>query len=371
MDKIKILILYEDIGTGHKRTAMALKKAFEKRENVEASIENPFGEKFPSLSYLTTRIYLKTLKLTPELWGYLYEMERDKIERRINKLVGISIYTFIKDYVLSLKPDAVICTHPFCCSILSHVKRDLNIPIYAILTDYDVHAYWIHHQIDGYFVGSNEMKTQMKNMGVSDDKIYVTGIPIDEEFYVRKDKFEVRQKLGFSLDKPLVLVMGGGLGLGNMKKAVKVIQNYKDIQIAVLCGFNKNLKSKLEEIADDNVKVFGHVDNVHDFMEAADVLITKSGGLTITEAITKKLPMIVFDPIPGQEERNLEFLLRKRIALRIKDIEKLDKKIMDLLGDSKKLNEMKERMEELDIYDSADKVCHIVINNIKRDALKV
>lgn len=371
MDKIKILILYEDIGTGHKRTATALKKAFEKMDGVEAFVENPLGEKFPSLSYLTTRIYLKTLKLTPELWGYLYEMERDKIERRINKLVGISVYTFIKDYVLNLKPNAVICTHPFSCSILSHIKRDLNIPIFAILTDYDVHAYWIHHQIDGYFVGSQEMKSQMNLMGVSDDKINVTGIPIDEEFYIKKDKNEIRRKLGFEVDRPLVMVMGGGLGLGNIKKAVNVIQRHKDLQIAVICGLNKNLKAKIEEISDDNVFVYGHVDNVHEFMEAADVLVTKSGGLTVTEAIIKRLPMIIFDPIPGQEERNLEFLLKKRIALRIKDIEKLDKKILDLLYDKKKIDEMKERMEEIGIYNSADKVCNVVINHIKNDALKV
>ncbi|SNX53985.1 glycosyltransferase [Thermoanaerobacterium sp. RBIITD] len=371
MDKIRILILYEDIGTGHKRTAMALKKAFEKRENVEAIVANPFGEKFPGLANLTTQIYLKTLKLTPDLWGYLYEMERDKIERKINKLVGISIYTFIKDYVLSCNPDAVICTHPFSCSILSHVKRNLDIPIYAILTDYDVHAYWIHHHIDGYFVGCSEMKTQMENMGVPDSKVYVTGIPIDEVFYVKKDKSDMRQKLGFSIDKPLVLVMGGGLGLGNIKKAVKVIQEYDNIQIAVICGFNKNLKEKLEEIAKENVVVYGHVDNVHEFMEAADVLITKSGGLTVTEAISKGLPMVVFDPIPGQEERNLEFLLKKKIAIRIKDIDKLDKKIIDLLNDNTKLKGMKERMAELSVYDSADRVCSIVINNIKNDVMKV
>lgn len=371
MNKKRILILYEDIGAGHKRTGAAIKKAFEKRDDIEAILANPFGEKFPGLANFTTQVYLKTLKLTPDLWGYLYEMERDKIERKLNKLVGISIYSFIKDYVLDYKPDAVICTHPFSCSILSHVKRNLNIPVYAILTDYDVHAYWIHHQIDGYFVGCQEMKSQMENMGVPSNKVFVTGIPIDEIFYLENDKSEMRKKLCFSNDMPLILVMGGGLGLGNIRKAVKVIQKYDELQIAVICGTNKNLKEKLDEIVRENVKVFGHIDNVHEFMDASDILITKSGGLTVTEAITKRLPMIVFDPIPGQEERNLEFLLRKKIAVRVKKIDRLDKKLIDLLNNKEKLDDMKERMEELSSYDSAGKVCNIILDNLKDEVIKV
>jgi processive 1,2-diacylglycerol beta-glucosyltransferase len=371
MNKKKILILYEDIGTGHKRTAVALKKAFEKYDNIEALLANPFGEKFPGLSNLTALIYLKTIKLTPDLYGYLYEMERDKIERKINKLVGISVYKFIKDYVLDYAPDAIICTHPFSCSILSHMKKNLDIPVYAILTDYDVHAYWIHWYIDGYFVGSEEMKNQMMEMGIKEDKIYVTGIPIDEAFYKKNDKTEMKKKLNFDLNKTLILVMGGGLGLGNIKKAVKVLQKNEDLQLAVICGYNNNLKNTLLENTGKNVSVYGHVDNVHEFMDASDILITKSGGLTITEAITKRLPIVVFDPIPGQEERNLKFLLKKRIGLRIKDIDTLDKKIFTLINDKTKLEKISERMAELTIMYSADKVCEIIIKKSQKNIINV
>lgn len=368
MDKKRILIIYENIGTGHKRTAEAIKKAFDKHSDIEAGIENPFGEKFPSLSYLSTQIYLKALKLTPELWGYIYEMERDKIERKFNKLLGKSIYTFIKNYILDYKPDAIICTHPFSCSILSQIKKSISIPVYAILTDYDVHAYWIHGFIDGYFVGCDEMKKSMAKMGVSEDKIYVTGIPIDESFYKVNDKVKIREKLNFDIEKSLILVMGGGLGLGNIEKSVKILKEYDDLQIAVICGYNRSLKKRLLEYAGDNVHVYGHVDNVHEFMDAADLLITKSGGLTITEAIVKKLPMVIFDPIPGQEERNLQYLLKKKIAVRVKDIDMLGPKLRELIDkDKHKLNAMRERMSKIAIENSADRVCDIVIKNLNEN----
>lgn len=371
MDKKRILIIYENIGTGHKRTAEAIKKAFGKYGDIEAGIENPFSEKFPSLSYLSTQIYLKALKLTPELWGYIYEMERDKIERKFNKLLGKSIYTFIKDYILDYKPDAIICTHPFSCSILSQIKKSISVPVYAILTDYDVHAYWIHGFIDGYFVGCDDMKKSMIKMGVSEDKIYVTGIPIDESFYKVNDKVKVCEKLNFDVDKTLVLVMGGGLGLGNIEKSVKILQKFSEMQIAVLCGYNQSLKKRITEFADENVHVYGHVDNVDEFMSAADLLITKSGGITVTEAIAKRLPMVIFDPIPGQEERNLEYLLKKKIAVRVKNIDMLELKIKELIdSDKRKLNAMRERMTKIVMMDSAEKVCDIVIRGITEKNVK-
>ncbi|MGB9679790.1 MAG: MGDG synthase family glycosyltransferase [Thermoanaerobacteraceae bacterium] len=366
MDK-RVLIIYENIGSGHKKTAEAVKKAFLKHNGVIVDIKNPFEERFPGISKFSIQFYLNTIKYTPELWSYIYETERNKVEKKFNIFLGKSIYTFIKKYILKFQPDVIICTHPFSCAFLYQIKKNLNIPVYAILTDYDVHAYWIYNYIDGYFVGCNDMKKKMLNMGIQNEKIYVTGIPIDEIFYVYKDKNKIRKKLGFKNDLPIIIIMGGGLGLGSIENAVKILQKNKSYQFAVICGYNKKLENKISEIAEENVHVYGHIENIDEFMSIADLLITKSGGITITEAITKRLPIAVFDTLPGQEVRNLKFLLKMHMAVRIKDINYIDSKIVELFKQNKrKINFIKSNMGKMNFIYSSNQIAEIILNNISK-----
>jgi processive 1,2-diacylglycerol beta-glucosyltransferase len=224
-------------------------------------------------------------------------------------------------------------------------KGKVDVPIVTILTDYSPHSFWIHPNIDAYVISTEEMMEEMVRRGVNDSILYPLGIPVKPDFIKTFSRKETLNNLNLSADKPTVLLMGGSLGMGKITTLYEELQKTdKDIQIIVITGNNKKLFSQLTSLKETSSKatrVIGYTTEVNRYMQACDLLITKPGGLTITEAIVSGIPLALFSAIPGQEEKNAEFLLRNNLAVDLGDCKNCKAILNDLLDSSNKLELMK------------------------------
>ncbi|MDN5311284.1 MAG: processive 1,2-diacylglycerol beta-glucosyltransferase [Thermoanaerobacteraceae bacterium] len=365
----KVLILSEKFGVGHEMAAFAISKGIRKLSpQTEVKIINFFQQFQPYLSRMTVKLYLKALDITPEIWGYFYERERNKKKATVvKKMIQMGASFILREIIEREKPDMIVCTHPFPCCVASRLKRKgLSVPLVAVITDFDVHGFWINEGVDAYIIAHEFMMKSMMKFGVDPGKIYPTGIPIDPNFDTFHGKIAAKKMLGFKEDLPLVLMAGGGLGINGLDVSFVESLSHAPLQLAVICGKNQSLQRNLLALTHhnnlDNIKVYGFVENMWDFMEAADLIITKAGGLTLAEALARELPVVIYNPLPGQEERNAEFLLKNGAARRARNRDVLLKLAINLLQDEEKLSRIKNKEAQLKKLFSAKKAAAILLN---------
>lgn len=346
----RILIASASVGAGHNRAAEAL----------EAGCREYFSDRaqaqwFDSLRF-TSRLfrafyadsYMFMANRSPGVWGWIYKWMNRKVNARVQKVVKAVdhvTYNRFMDFVNRHRPDAIICTHFLPANVvLAHKGPKCPIPVYVVVTDYDAHLFWINRQAAGYFVACDEVKWILKENGYPEEKIHVTGIPIHPVFSRRRDRGEILRELGLRDGRPTILFMGGGFGLRPMKKALaKLLHLRHDFQMLVVAGKNERLRRQMAEIArgDPRVRIFGFVKTIQDFMQVSDFIISKSGGLTTAESLAMGLPMVVFAPTPGQEERNADYLLEKGAGLKVATLDVLDGKVAQLLEHPQLVQQMK------------------------------
>ena len=367
----KILILTIKVGAGHTKAAEAMKEAFVQQspDNI-VEIIDAFDYANPLLGKMIVTTYMELIKVTPYLYNYLYtkaEIKTDSFSKKeflkiLNKLTDSKLVALLDEF----QPDVIICTHPFPLGIVTIIKErlELTIPIVAVITDFTVHPFWIFNNVETYIVAAPQLKENLIGLGVLEERIMVTGIPIDPKFRCVLDKPSVRRKLGVLSQPSTILLMGGGLGLGPLKNIVKTLNNSElDYQLLVVVGKNENLQKKLKDMLPDlrlNIKVYGFIENIYEFMEIADLIITKPGGLTSSEALAKGLPMILIDPIPGQEERNCDFLISNGVAIRATDEDSLIRTLQRLIDRPEEVFKMKSRAKDLGRADSALEVAELI-----------
>ena len=224
--------------------------------------------------------------------------------------------------IVEYNPDLIIGTHSYagvCISILAD-RAAFDCPSVGIVTDFTVHPFWESTFLDYYVIPDELLEHEMQKKGIAKKKLLPFGIPIREQFVKKNDPIEARKKLGIE-NIPTILIMMGSMGYGNIKKILAQIDTYpKDFQVLCVCGTNKKIKSVVDE-CEWNKKIYsyGFVDNVDVMMDAADFIITKPGGLTTSESLAKGLPMITMNPLPGQEDRNLNFLVNNGAAIMVND----------------------------------------------------
>jgi processive 1,2-diacylglycerol beta-glucosyltransferase len=265
-----------------------------------------------------------------------------------------------------------ICTHFLPAEILLHLRRKkiLDIPVGVVITDYDLHAMWLYRGVDWYFVACEETKVHMVALGIPPETIHVTGIPIDPAFSAAREKAETRRALGLQPDRTTVLVSAGGFGMGPVESLVKALQEVRHpIQMAVVCGKNPELKSRLEGLPAPNhpVKVVGFTTEIERWMAASDLLVGKAGGLTSSEALASGLVMVIVNPIPGQEERNSDHLLEEGVAIRCNNLPALAYKIDFLLSDKERFDRMRQAVHRLARPNAAADVVSLVSGTIGPD----
>lgn len=364
---MKILILSITAGQGHRQTGKAIGNYFEKNGHTAIKLDC-YEYLSPILKEAVSSGYLVSTKYSPALYGKMYDFaeEYEDIDFSNKVVMGTNhlIYRKLKKYILELAPDAIICTHVFAAILMTYVKRKgIDIPTFGIITDFRLHPYWENSNID-YYVTANEFleySTVKKN--IPKEKILPFGIPITENFENSMTKAEARAKLGLS-DKKTVLIMGGSMGYGNIIKTLLKIDSLSlDLQIITVCGNNKRLYEEIENMEfAHSVKNYGYTNNVDELMDASDCIITKPGGLTVSESLAKKLPMILTKPIPGQEERNMDFLLNFGTAMKVSVKTPVDEVVYQLLRSEEKQNAMKNAMELIRRPESVKTLYNFILN---------
>lgn len=321
MAQKRVLLLSEAFGTGHTMAAIAIQEGAKLlKPDWEFRVIEPGANLSPHLSQWITRCYLKTLQYSPKLWGALYRRGQNQpLRPSYEFLLHRLFYNQIKQVLQAYQPDLIICTHPFPSAVISRLKRNgLDTPLYTVITDYGMHGAWISSGVDLYFVPSLQVREQMIELGVPPERIQVSGIPTHPKFWIKKEKSAVRAKLGLT-DQPTLLCMGGGMGLGLSEALLNTIELFHNrLQILFVAGKNRALYEMLQERQEfrhPNFHLYPFVDFIDELMDAADVLITKPGGITCSEAISKGIPMILLEPIPGQEEDNMRYMLDHRFGL--------------------------------------------------------
>lgn len=372
----KILIFYGTYGGGHLAAAKSIKNY------IDAHYEDTDIEFVDCIEYInkfvnkvSTKAYVGLTKNTPHLWKTLYSGSNKGtlsiISNASNRIMALKLKSLIKE----LRPDLIISTHPFSshmCAILKK-KKQIDCELATIMTDYHIHNQWLSlpAYVDYFFVANEQMKLDMINLKIPESKIYVTGIPVSPNFNQNFNKAEIFDEFWLDQNKFTVLLFGGGeFGLGKniaTKVLEATIRMFKDIQIVAISGKNKKMHSAFEEIVEktnssSRVKVLEFSDKVPELMTISRIVVTKAGGLTVTESLVSGLPILIINPIPGQEEENAQFLVDSGCAIWIKSKEKNIPGILkDLYRDKEKLEKMREAAIKLAKPNSTQDICDILL----------
>jgi processive 1,2-diacylglycerol beta-glucosyltransferase len=311
--KKRVLLLSEGFGAGHTQAAHALSVSLKQHSTeVQTRVLELGAFLHPTIAPWIFTAYRKTITSQPKLYGRLYRSQYKKSLNRITQLALHRIfYAQTAEIIRQLKPDAIVCTHPFPNAVVSRLKRSgLSIPLCTVITDYDVHGTWVSTEVNKYLVSTEDVKNKLLSRGIPSHQIEITGIPIHPSFREPQDKEAIRAE--FTLNNlPTVLIMGGGWGLIDSNGLYAKITQWKDsIQFVICMGSNEKARMKLTEdprFQHPNIHLLGFTKEIGKLMEVSDLLITKPGGMTCSEGLAKSLPMLFYKPIPGQEEENLHY----------------------------------------------------------------
>lgn len=368
---MKILVLTITAGEGHNATAAAMKEGIDRigGEEVDCKIVDVY-KLLNNLLYKTvSKGYLFATKRLQKIYGDFYMLAEN---RRSNaddpspmRNANYALARMMKKYIQMYDPDAIVYTHVFAGILLDEIKvrYGLRAKTVGIITDFRVHPYWeevVH--LDYVVCADKRMSYSICKKGFSTDQILPLGIPIHPKFNEDIPKSEARACLGLE-DKMTLLVMGGSMGFGNMVDNVETLDTLNiDFQIIVVCGNNKKAYDDLVALkTKKNLYVYGFVDNVDVLMSASDLIVTKPGGLTTSEALAKRLPMIIVNPIPGQEDRNVEFLLNNGAAVATSKTIKLDEAVWMCLHDPTHLNAICQAIEQIRHPESTQRICEFAV----------
>jgi len=325
---MNVLIFSVSIGNGHDQVAHTLRNEFILQNNSSrVKIINTISYISPILDKVILDSYLNILKIYPKAWGKLY----DKTNRLdpiidVNDIANRLITSRFRKTTLNFDPDVIICTHSFPAAIISRLKQKKRIecPLVTVITDFNIHSSYINENTDHYVIPHEDLTYVLENFGVDKKKVLPFGIPIRKEFGELHKREELLVKLGFE-NKKSILVMGGGLGLGKINNIVKSIDDYmENIHIIAIAGRNNRLESRLKNLSTKNkLTVYGFVNNIHELMELSDCIITKPGGVSSSEILSREKPLVIFSPLPGQEYENAEFLLNSGAAVTTSDVKRI------------------------------------------------
>jgi len=368
----KVLILSTSAGAGHIRAADALQKAFTERGAAREVLHvDALDYTNKVFRHLYSKAYLDMVNRMPEAMGWLYDHLDKPWKNQRRRLAFDALNTrplvkLLKDY----KPDFAICTHFLPAEVLSwlQTKQRLRCPQAIVVTDFDVHAMWLCHRYEQYFVAMEETRVHMERLGIEKEKLTVSGIPIDPVFALAKEKREMRLKHGLAPYTTTILVSAGGFGVGRVEDLFACLSEVQhEVQVVILCGRNEELKRKLDKLsarrsADSRVtfKNLGFTTQVDELMSASDILLGKPGGLTTSEALSKGLVFVIVNPIPGQEERNSDHLLEEGVAIRCNNLPALAYKVDALLSDPTRFARMQANSHRL----ARPNAAHDIVNRL-------
>lgn len=344
---MKVLVLSADPGEGHARVREALCAEFA-RQAPEADVRvADFGEFVnPVLWRLSRRFYLSSIRFAPRIYGSFYARTRNiapdsPVQRRLNS-IGLR---GLREHLRAQAPDLVVCVHPTPAGVMSRLRATgaTDAALATVVTDYAVHSQWLHPATDLIFVGCKQVREASIARGFSPEVVHATGIPIREVFTQPVNRERVRASLGIPREAPVVLLMGGAAGLLSRPGIVSDLDG--SVCVLAVCARDERLRRRLQaqvgRWGNDHLRVFGFVERVHELMAATDLMVTKAGGLTTTEALAMGLPMVIYGSLPGQEEQNARYLVGSGAAVEARDLRELEHHLRELLRDPVRLEQMR------------------------------
>ncbi|MBE3555811.1 MAG: hypothetical protein IMW91_01830 [Firmicutes bacterium] len=365
---MRVLVLAEGlIGGGHWRAADAVAEALTKLDPTvicHVQYTSRKAEVTPFTQALSG-VYRGMVAAVPQLWGFFYEQEKH-VAPPTRSMVGHFYVPKLREILLHFDPDVVVCTHALPLQAIATLKHHgIHYPLVCVITDFGVHGYWIDESVDRYCVATPWLKEQIQTrFHVDAQQILVTGIPVHPTLSETPSQQEARRRLGLD-DRPTALIISGRAGMGRVDVATETMLASGRYQVIAVAGKNPALFQRLKTLAEryENLRAYGYTDQVPLLMSAADAVLTKPGGLTSSEALALGRPLICFDPIPGQETRNLDFLIQQGAALAASTPQEAAVRFMELTQAPGRLQHLAQNAARLGrphaAYDVAKQVLHL------------
>ena len=371
----KILIFYASYGGGHLNAAKSIK------ECIDTNYNDCITELIDCMKYVnkpiekvTTAAYREMAKKAPWAWGRIYSDSQKgplaHISSRSNQIFAIKLLKLLREK----QPDIIISTHPFGSQMCSYLKRKgkINAKIATIMTDFSPHDQWLvgNDYTDFFFVAHDKMKDYLILKNIPEEKVFATGIPISSRFLKNYNRQEILDDFKLEDNKKTILFFAGGeFGLGK-SKTIEIfkclISNFKNIQVIAIAGRNEKMKLEFENITNEfnnnnTIRILEYTNKVPELMSISNLVISKPGGLTTSESLASNLPMIIINPIPGQEEENAEFLESNGIGIWIRKNDSPYEILSTVLNNDDKLQEMKQNTNILAKKHSTEDICKIIL----------
>ncbi|CAD5918940.1 Processive diacylglycerol beta-glucosyltransferase [Planktothrix tepida] len=354
-----ILILYSSLGAGHNSAAKALNQAFSHFTDVTVTVEDALDYASSIYRNTVTSIYKQLSEKAPQIYRAYYEgTDLEDLERSLElnivtaKLERV-FFRKLRHFIEKVNPDAIVCVQQIPSRLLQLLEEEERIskPHYVVITDVIAHSSWINKEVDGYYLPNDLTADFMIKRGVDPEILHVTGIPIKLEILEPKSQVEMRERHDLPTNKPVVTIFGGGLHYKRVRLMVsQLMDNLKTGTLIVAAGRNEQLLDSLAELdstPDIELRKLGLIDYVDDLAVASDLVITKAGGLIVSEVLARGTPMIIVDPFPGQEEWNADLIVAAGAGVQLRLPEMVAPCVKFLLNHSERLSQMQTAALEL------------------------
>ena len=371
----KVIIFYASYGGGHLSAAKSIQEYINKNyQNYETSLIDCVKSISKPINSITTYAYKWMAKNSPKLWGSVYDNSQKGFLGKMSTCLNHFLASKLLKILQNIQPDLVISTHPFGSQMTSFLKEKgkINCKLACILTDFEPHDQWLVGKdfVDYFFVAHEQMKYALVDKQIDESKIFDTGIPISARFLEKYSKKDVCKTLNLNPDKKTILFFGGGeFGLGKdrtLQVLKSLLQNITEYQIVAISGKNKKMKQKFQEFLtpenEESLKVFEYTNHVPELMSISSFVVTKPGGLTSSESLASSLPMVIINPLPGQEEANASFLELSGAAIWLKSSDDIESIISNLMNSPHKLEEMQSFAIKFAKPNSTKNICDILLD---------
>jgi processive 1,2-diacylglycerol beta-glucosyltransferase len=370
----RVLILSASVGSGHVKAADALARAMRARSDVDEVLSDDSLDHTNVLhKQFYSTLYKKLSAMLPEFLGWWYETSDDPwVADKGRLLIDLPQALPLINLVREFRPDVILCTHFMPAGVISWLIANgkLDARLGVVITDFHFHAFWITRAFNWYFVAQEDDKIHMEALGLPSDRIQVTGIPVELEFGTPVDVNAVLERHGLQPGRPTILVAGGALGMSPATAVVRqLLQVERDFQAIIVCGKNEEMQNEIVELLRDrpaDFRVLGYTKDMADFMSVATILLSKPGGMTTAEAVACGLPMMILDPIGGQEERNADVLLEAGAAVKCTEVTLVAHKLRRLLDDPERLRQMSRNARNLGRPNASADIARIVLEEPDR-----
>jgi processive 1,2-diacylglycerol beta-glucosyltransferase len=370
----RVMILSASVGSGHVKAADALARVMRSRPDVDEVFSDDSLDHTNVLhKQFYSTLYKKLSAMLPEFLGWWYETSDDPwVADKGRLLIDLPQALPLINLVREFRPDVILCTHFMPAGVISWLISNgkLDARLGVVITDFHFHAFWITRAFNWYFVAQEDDKIHMEALGLPADRIEVTGIPVEPEFGNPVDVKAVLERHGLQPGRPTILLVAGALGMSPATAVVRqLLQVDRDFQAIIVCGRNEEMQNEIVELLKDrpsDFRVLGYSKDMSDFMSVATILLSKPGGMTTAEAVACGLPMMILDPIGGQEERNADVLLEAGAAVKCTEVTLVAHKLRRLLDDPDRLRQMAQNARKLGRPNAASEIARIVLEQPDR-----